>query len=66
MSTHICGNPSFDMFICLACHPECAPLVKPPQPNCIGPESAPTLPKNRDVEMGRKTPKRTLDKHSGI
>lgn len=26
---HICGNPSFDMFTCLACHPEMAPKEPP-------------------------------------
>lgn len=26
---HICGNPSFDMFTCLACHPEKAPKEPP-------------------------------------
>jgi hypothetical protein len=26
---HICGNPSFDMFTCLACHPELAPKEPP-------------------------------------
>jgi hypothetical protein len=29
MSQHICGNPSFDMFTCLACHPESAPKEPP-------------------------------------
>jgi len=26
---HICGNPSFDVFTCLGCHPEAKPIVLP-------------------------------------
>jgi len=26
---HICGNPSFDMFTCLGCHPELRPTEPP-------------------------------------
>jgi hypothetical protein len=29
MSEHICGNPSFDMFTCLGCHPEAKPVTLP-------------------------------------